>query len=72
MNFSKYHTRETIWGKNPLTHGKTSTPETVSKWIAAGLELAEKEAARRADGSVAGRQIPNEQRYSKRYRRNGS
>ena len=46
---------------NPLTHGRTSTTETVSKWIGAGLELADKEAGRRADGGVAGRQMPNDQ-----------
>ncbi len=46
---------------NPRTQGRASTPETVSKWINAGFELAEKEAARRSDGGVAGRQIPNDQ-----------
>ena len=46
---------------NPLTQGKTSTVETVTKWINAGLELAEKEATCRADGGVAGRQIHNDQ-----------
>jgi hypothetical protein len=52
---------------NPLTQGKTSTVETVTKWINAGIELAEKEAARRADGGVAGRQIQQRASPSKTY-----
>ena len=46
---------------NPLTNGRSSTPETVNNWIKAGLELAESEAARRADGGAAGRAVPNVQ-----------
>jgi hypothetical protein len=46
---------------NPLTNGKTSTAETVSKWINAGMELAGKETERRAGGAAAGGAIPNDE-----------
>ena len=39
----------------PLTNGKTSTPETISKWVKYGNERAEAETTRRANASVSGR-----------------
>ena len=39
----------------PLTNGKTSTAETVAKWIKIGKERAEAETVRRATASVSGR-----------------
>ena len=44
---------------NPLTNGKSTSTETLSKWIKAGLEVGADEAKRRTDGENSGRGAAN-------------
>jgi hypothetical protein len=43
---------------NPLTHGKTAAPTTVSSWIKRGKDKAEEETVSRATGNASGRGAP--------------
>ena len=48
---------------NPLTRGKSTTTETVSKWIKSGLERADAETKRRATGMASGRGAEDVRRH---------
>ena len=45
---------------HPLTNGRTSTPESVTNWVKAGLARAQAETERRANSAAAGRGIPTD------------
>jgi hypothetical protein len=40
---------------NPLTNGKSTTIETITNWIKSGMERADAETKRRANGNASGR-----------------